>query len=113
MQELIHSINVARCPAIDFSIGDNSTARGDLNVRFKKIEFPNIQTTNFMLLQPNDYPVLRDIVKSLKHVSVAISVVTASDPGLHGGGDQSFINATGGPLSIPNVDSNHPFWENF
>jgi membrane-associated phospholipid phosphatase len=93
--------------------GGNTPAPGDLNVRFNKIEFPNIQTPNFMPLQPTDYPVLGDIAESLKHDAMAISVVTAYDPELYGGNAQSFINAIGGPPLMPNSDSNHPFWDDF
>jgi membrane-associated phospholipid phosphatase len=93
-------------------VGGN-TVPGDLNVRFNKIEFPNVQTPNFMPLQPNDYPVLGDIAESLKHDAIAISVVTANDPELYGGDAQSFINAIGGPPSMPNSDSDHTFWDDF
>jgi hypothetical protein len=66
-----------------------------------------------MPLQPDDYPVLGEIAESLKHDATAISVVTANDPELYGGHAQSFINAIGGPPSMPNSDSNHPFWDDF
>jgi hypothetical protein len=91
----------------------NGASGDDFNVRFNKIEFPNLQTPDFMPLQRNNYPVLGPISKSLKHDVMAVSVVTANDPELYGGDAQYFINAVGGPPSMPNSDSNHPFWEDF
>jgi hypothetical protein len=85
-----------------------------LNLLFHKIKFPSIQTPDFMPLQPNNYPVLGEIAESLKHDATATLVVTANDPKLYRGDARSFINAIGGPPSMPNSDSNHPFfWNNF
>jgi membrane-associated phospholipid phosphatase len=96
---------------------EGNTAQGgrDLNVRFNKIEFPDIPTPNFMPLEPNDYPMRGDIAESLKHDSLASSVVTANDPELYGGVDaQNIINAiAGGPPSMPNQNRNHHFWDDF
>jgi membrane-associated phospholipid phosphatase len=93
--------------------GDNNAPPGDLNVRFNKIGFPDIDTPGFMPLKPNDYPIRGDIAQSLKQDSSAVSVITANDPELHGGIDaQDLIRLIGGPPSMPNSQSME-FWDDF
>lgn len=85
---------------------------GDLNVRFNKIDFPNMALPGFMPLQATDYPLSAATASSIQQNALAVSIVTDRDPEMPPNADVNgyIVNTLGGYPTFPNSDENHPFW---
>ena len=86
--------------------------KGDLNIRFSKVQFISTARGRKSLpLKNDDYPVRRDLANTIKRTSRAESVMTSNDYELRGEPVARYIQRIGGAPTFPNANRNHPFWQ--